>query len=138
MGSKDPFMQAIISCCHTVVKELGFGFSKDIYANALGHELRKGKLNVAQGQILDVFYDGVCVGTSKADLIVEERIIVAVSDSNCIDEADIAQCRNDMKAACLVTGLLVSFGKSSIEVRKVGVDSEEGAEHWVTEMIKVE
>lgn len=137
MADRDPLIQSIIGCAHTVAKELGFGFSDKVYGNALAFQMRKAKWKVAQEVALDIFYDGVCVGTSQADLIVERRVIVAVTIGDGIDAADIAQCRNDLKAACLVTGLIIGFGYSRIEARKVSVVSEEGDEEWVTDVIKV-
>ena len=71
----------------------------------------------------------MCVGTSQADLIVAERVIVTVIGEGGIDGASVAQCRNDLKAACRVTGLINSFGNSTLEVRQVSVISEEGIEH---------
>ena len=87
---------------------------------------------------MHIFYDGVCVGTSQADLIVEERVIVAVTTGDGIDAASIAQCRSDLKAACLVSGLVIGFGCSRILLRELRVTSEEGAEHWgMTDIIEV-
>jgi len=84
-----------------MAKELGYGFSKEIYTNALAVELRKDNLKVAEGTPIDIFYDGVCVGTSQADLIVEEKVIVAVTVDDGIDAASIAQCQHDLKATGL-------------------------------------
>ena len=137
MTTNDPFIQSIVDCAYVMAKELGSGFSSEVYANALAVELRKAKWGVVQKQDLDIFYNGVCVGTSQADLIVEERVIISVGNGAGIDGTKVDQCRNDMKAACLVAGLIFDFGYSRMEVRQVGVISEEGVEHWVTDVIEI-
>jgi GxxExxY protein len=110
MESYDPLIKSIIGCAYTVAKELGHGFSDEVYANALALELRKASLKVAQDISCDIVYDGVCVGHSKADMIVEERVVVDVTVGDGINAASIAHCRNDLKAARLVSGLIISFG----------------------------
>ena len=137
MESNHPLIQSIIDCAYTVAKELGHGFSDEVYAKALALELRKANLKVAQDTSFDIVYDGICVGNSKADLIVEERVIVDVTIEDGINAARIAQCRNDFKAARMVSGLIISFGYSRIEVKRVCEIAEEGAEHWVTDVIEV-
>jgi len=137
MESHDPLIKSIIGCAYTVAKELGHGFSDEVYANALALELRKTHLKVAQHTSFDIVYDGVVVGNSKADLIVEERVIVDVTVEDGINAASIAQCRNDLKAARLVSGLIISFEYSRIEVKRVCEIAEESAEHWVTDVIEV-
>jgi len=137
MDSNAPLIRSIIGCAYTVAKELGYGFSDEVYTNALAVELRKANLKVAQGAPLDIFYDGVSIGTSQADLIVEEKVIVAVTLGEGIDAASITRCQSDLKAACLVSGLMISFGNARIEARRVGAISEEGVEHWVTDVIEV-
>ena len=137
MGTQDPLIKSIISCAYTVAKELGYGFSCEVYINALAVELRKAKWEFVQNKDLNIFYEGVCVGTSQADLIIEERVLVSVGIEDRIDSDSIAKCRNDMKASCLVSGLMIGFRYGWMEVRQVGVISEEGIEHWITDSIEV-
>ena len=137
MDSHDPLIKSIIGCAYTVAKELRHGFSDEVYANALALELRKANLKVAQDTSFDIVYDGVSVGNSKADLIVDERVIVDVTVENGINAASIARCRNDLKAARLVLGLIISFEYSRIEVKRVCEIAKESAEHRVTDVIEV-
>ena len=63
MPIQDPLTGLIIGCCFRVANEPGPGFLEKVYENALAHELRKAKVKVVQQQGIEVFYDGVKVGT---------------------------------------------------------------------------
>jgi len=104
-----------------VANELGNGFIEKVYENALAHELRKAKVKVVQPQGIEVFSDGVNVGNYEADLLVEGRVIVEVKAVRELDDAHVAQCLNYMKGTGLGICLLVSFGKSRIQVRRLGM-----------------
>jgi GxxExxY protein len=68
--------EKIIGCAFKVGNTLGVGFLEAVYENALVHELRKTGLLVEQQKILEVWYDGIVVGNYRADLLVENAIIV--------------------------------------------------------------
>ena len=69
--------ERIIGCAFTVSGTLGAGFLEKVYENALAHELRKAGIRVSQQHPTPVFYDGVVVGDYIADLLVEDRVVVA-------------------------------------------------------------
>ena len=68
--------EEIIGSSYKVYNSLGFGFLESVYENSLVIELKKSKLKVEQQKPIEVYYSGEMVGTYKADLIVNELIIV--------------------------------------------------------------
>jgi GxxExxY protein len=122
MAIQDPLTGLIIGSCFRVANELGPGFLEKVYENALAHELRKAKAKVVQQQGIEVFYDGVNVGNYEADLLVENRVLVALKAVQALDSAHVAQCVNYMKGTGLVTCLLVNFGRAKIQVRRLSMD----------------
>lgn len=109
----------IIGCAMTVLNTLGSGFLEKVYENALGHELRKAGLTVAQQESVAVIYDGVTVGAYVADLVVEHRAIVELKSVRALDTVHRAQCLNYLKATGLPLGLLINFGKPRLEFRRL-------------------
>ncbi len=124
MAIDDPVSERIIGCAFKVHGALGHGFLEKVYENALAHELRKAGLCVQQQADIQVFYDGVKVGTYFADLLVEGRILVELKSVKAIDDAHMAQCLNYLKATGLQTCLLLRFGKTKVEVRRLGMNRE--------------
>ncbi len=71
----------VIGCAFTVLNTLGSGFLEKVYENALAYELRKAGLAVAQQCGAIVTYDGIVVGESFVDLLVEDAVLVELKTS---------------------------------------------------------
>lgn len=121
MAIHDLVSERIIGCAFKIHSALGHGFLEKVYENALAHELRKAGLHVEQQAEIQVVYDGVNVGVYYADLLVEQRILVELKAVKALDDVHMAQCLNYMKATGLQTCLLLNFGKSKVEVRRLGM-----------------
>jgi GxxExxY protein len=52
------------------------GFQEVIYQRCLAIELERAGLSFAREQEQPVFYDGIQVGTRRADFIVENQVVV--------------------------------------------------------------
>ena len=111
--------EKIIGCVYTVGRTLGSGFLEKVYENALSHELSKAGLAVRTQWPIRVFYDGVLVGDYVADLLVEDTVLVEAKSSSALTDAHLAQCLNYLKATGLKVCLLINFGGSSVEVKRV-------------------
>lgn len=114
--------EAIIGAAFTVSNSLGVGFLEKVYENALAHEIRKRGPRVEQQVPIKVVYDSVVVGDYVADLIVEERILVELKVVKAFDDIHLAQCLNYLKATGLHLGLLLNFGQTRVEVKRLRND----------------
>ena len=114
-----PLTERIIGCAFAVGNSLGVGFVERVYENALVHELRKAGLNVAQQRGISVYYDGVLVGEYTADLLVEDEVLAEIKAVKALDDVHNAQCLNYLKATGLHLCLLVNFGKSRVEIKRI-------------------
>jgi GxxExxY protein len=115
----DALTEAIIGAAYEVANTLGIGFFERVYENALTHELRKRGFVVEQQKCLQVHYDGIIVGDYVADLIVEGLVIVELKTVKQLDSIHQAQCMNYLKATGLNVSLLVNFGTSRVDVRRI-------------------
>jgi GxxExxY protein len=116
---RDGVTERIIGCAFTVANTLGIGFSEKVYENALAHEMRKRGLLVVQQRGIVVRYDDAVVGEYIADLVVDDRIIVELKVVKALSEQHVAQCVNYLRATGLDRCLLMNFGRSRIEFRRV-------------------
>jgi GxxExxY protein len=81
--------------------------------------MRKAGLAVIQQHGLTVTYDGTVVGQYCVDLMVERALLIELKFAKMLDEAHRAQCVNYLKATGLRLCLLLNFGKSQLEVKRV-------------------
>jgi GxxExxY protein len=112
----------IIGCALTVLHTLGTGFLEKVYENALLHELRKAGLAVSRQHRTVVRYDGIVVGDYAVDLLVEHIVLVELKVAKAIDEIHRAQCLNYLKATGLRLCLLLNFGNTHLEIKRVVLD----------------
>ncbi|MEX2140789.1 MAG: GxxExxY protein [Pirellulales bacterium] len=111
--------EKIIGCAFRVANTLGIGFLEKVYENALAYELRKLDFHVEQQWPITVYYDGIEVGFYEADLFVEDLVPVEVKHVKAFDDAHLAQTLNYLRATNRRIALLINFGKSKIEIKRV-------------------
>ena len=92
---------------------------KKVYENALAHELRKTGLSVEQQYGISIIYDGLIVGDHVADLLVGRRILVELKAVKALDAVHAAQCLNYLRATGMPVCLLLNFGRSRLEIRRL-------------------
>lgn len=110
---------AIIGAALRVSNSLGCGFLEKAYETALGHELRKSGLCVETQRSFVLTYDDVVIGEYRADLIVQDEMIVEVKAAKAIDAAHAAQLLNYLKATGLRTGLILNFGTARLGIKRM-------------------
>jgi len=109
----------IIGCAIRVSDALGCGFLEKLYEVALAHELRKSGFQVSQQQPFAVLYDGIVVGEYRADLVVDDSVIVEVKAARAIDPAHEAQLLNYLRATRLRLGLILNFGTPRMGIKRM-------------------
>ncbi len=118
----DPLTERIIGCAYRVSNALGVGFLEKVYENALVHELKKSGLDGQQQVPVAVAYDGVVVGEYFIDLLVEGKVVLELKHSKAIDNSHLAQTLNYLKATNLRVALILNFGTSRLEIKRVVSD----------------
>jgi len=119
MYDKDPLTETIIGCCFKVHRELGPGFNEKIYHNALKLALKQKGLKYQTEKAFNVSYEGISVGNFKADLIIEDNIIVELKAlTGNIPKIFEAQVLSYLKASGCKIGLLVNFGNRQCQVKR--------------------
>ena len=101
--------ERVIGAAMEVHRTLGPGFLEDIYERALLVELEHVRLSVDRQKVFPILYRGVEVGTHRADLVVEGKVLVELKAVEELNKKHAAQVKSTLKAADLEVGLLVNF-----------------------------
>jgi len=115
----DLVSEKVIGCAYNVANQLGAGFVEKVYENAMMIELAKHNLYAQQQSPITVFYDDKLVGDFVADIIVEKELIVELKVAKNLDSSHHAQLMNYLKASKKEVGLLINFGSSTVEVKRM-------------------
>ena len=100
----------IIGAFYECYNTLGFGFLETVYRRAITIELRRKALRYAEEVPIEVAYRGVAVGIYRADLIVEDRVVVEIKATSVLGPSDKRQLLNYLRATRIKVGLLLHFG----------------------------
>ncbi|PYL34190.1 MAG: GxxExxY protein [Verrucomicrobia bacterium] len=111
--------EAIIGAAFEVHAQLGYGFLERVYHRALQVELLRRGFRVELGKRITVRYKDVVVGEYDADLLVEDVVLVEVKIAPQYDKRDEAQLLNELKATGIKLGLLLNFGRSKVELKRL-------------------
>jgi GxxExxY protein len=109
----------IISCFYRVYNDLGYGFLERVYQNALYFVLIDEGLNCEVEKPVKVYHNGRVVGDYRADLLVENCVLLELKANEELNLANEKQLINYLKATNIEVGLLLNFGKQPQFKRKV-------------------
>ena len=98
-----------------VLLKLGAGHTESVYHNALKAAMQIARLQYESERDLPISYEGFYVGTVRADLIVEKRLVIELkaatgSGDALLSDAE-AQCRRYMSETRIPSGLVIVFPK---------------------------
>lgn len=111
--------EAIIGAAFEVHGQLGYGFLERVYQRALQVELLRRGFAAELEKRIQVQYKGVVVGDYDADLIVGACVAVEIKVAPQFDRRDEAQLLNELKATGLRVGLLINFGRTKVEYKRL-------------------
>ncbi len=109
----------IIHCSFDVIKELGAGFLENVYKNALYIAMKEKGMNVSVEQKYEVIFRKHKIGKYKADLVVDNLVIVELKCCRSLPPEHQAQVINYLKASGLTVGLLINFGNQRLEYKRL-------------------
>jgi len=113
--------EKIIGTAFEVINEPGSGFLESVYEKALIIALREKGLSVKNQVPLEVIFRGECAGQFYADIIVEDKILIELKAVKTILPEHLAQVINYLKATKIEVGLLINFGNSKLNYRRLSL-----------------
>lgn len=115
----DQITYKIIGASMKVHNTLGNGFQEVIYQRCLAIELRRSELEFVREQEQTIFYEGINVGTRRADFVVENKVIIELKALINLEDVHLAQAKNYLVAYDFDIGLLINFGSTSLQYKKI-------------------
>ena len=109
----------IVGCAQRVHRALGPGFPETVYHRALCHELVQARVPFETEKLVEVFYEGILCGQFKPDLLIEEKVLVELKALKELNGDHMAQAIAYLRATNLNLAILINFGRSSLETRRI-------------------
>ncbi len=117
--SLDDITYKINGSAMKVHNTVGNGFQEIIYQRCLAIELERAGLKFVREEEHTIYYEGIDVGTRRADFVVENQIIVELKALISLEDVHLAQAKNYVVAYDKPIGLLINFGGTSLQFKKV-------------------
>lgn len=110
----------IIGACMSVQNELGSSFLESVYQEALAVEFGNMGIPYVREQRMDIYYkDQLLDKKYSADFVCYQGIIVEIKVCSALNDAHTAQVLNYLSALKLRIALLVNFGTTRLEWKRV-------------------
>ena len=102
--------EQVIGLFYETYNELGFGFLESVYESAFALRLEEAGIGVRRQHPIVVRFRGHVVGEFRADLLIEELLLVEIKSVQMLLQIHEAQLLNYLKATGIKVGLLCNFG----------------------------
>jgi GxxExxY protein len=109
-GLHSEVTEKILGVFFEVYNELGGGFLESVYHQALRIALSQAELRVAAEVPVPVYFRGEVVGSFRADLIVNDCVLLELKAVSGVDREHEGQILHYLRATSLEVGLLLNFG----------------------------
>lgn len=109
----------VIGCAMEVHRRMGNGFQEVIYQRALEYEMELNNIPFSREYEMPIFYKEKQIGTRRVDFLISNIICVELKALSQIENVHLAQALNYLEAYNLEVGLLINFGKTSLEFKRL-------------------
>ena len=132
--------EKVIGIFYEVYNELGHGFLESVYEQAMAIALAEREIFFQRQMGIPVWFREHQIGDFRADLLVENKLIVELKAGRAIETAWEKQLLNYLRATQMEVGLLLNFGPAAQfrrlvfenERKKIRVHPRESAEKKLT------
>ncbi len=112
----------IIRAFYNVYNELGRGFLESVYQKSMAIELEELGIKNDLERPIKIYYKKKEVGDFRADIIVENTVIIELKAVRTILSEHESQIMNYLKATNIEVGLLLNFGEKA-EIKRFAYDN---------------
>jgi len=110
----------IIGCAMEVHNELGCGFLEPVYQEALSIVFRENNIPFVKEKTLDIKFKGQVLNKKYiADFVCFDKVIIELKAMDSIIPQHLAQTINYLKCTDKRLGLIINFGTTSLQYRRV-------------------
>jgi GxxExxY protein len=109
-GKHVELTERVIGVFYDVYNELGYGFLESVYREAMRLALTQAGLSVKTEVPVPVSFRGVVVGIFRADLIVDDCLLIELKAVDQIVRQHESQTMHYLRATSIEVALLMNFG----------------------------
>jgi len=109
----------IIGAAMEVHNYLGNGFQEVVYQRALSVEMNLQGIVHEREKEMPLTYKGFEIGTRRVDFFVDEKIMVEIKAVKELEDVHLAQAINYLEAYKMEIGLLINFGNTKLQFKRV-------------------
>lgn len=120
----DAVTDKIIGTFYDVYNELGYGYLESVYEESMVIALRSCGLAVHRQVPVPVWFRGHKVGDFRADILVQNTVLVELKCARLLDRTHEAQLLHYLKSTEIEVGLLLNFGTRPQFRRLLFVDND--------------
>jgi GxxExxY protein len=114
--SENEISKIILDCCFNIHKKLGPGLFESVYEEVLNYELKKEGLAVKRQPTIAVHWDNKVMDMGfKADLIVEDKVIIELKSVEVLHPVHKKQLLTYLKLSNIKLGLLINFNENLLK-----------------------
>ena len=102
---------SILKTFYSVVKQVGYGFDKTVYINAMAAELLQNRNTVLLKETQNIVHCNSVIGQLSFDIIVNDAVVILVDTNyNFIDRQQEEQAKKYLRHSMFEVLLLLNFG----------------------------
>ena|SRR5258708_34648302 len=122
-GKHDDLTQKIIGVFYDVYNELGYGFLESVYRESMRVALEQAGLKTQTEVSVPVSFRGQLVGIFRADLIVNNAVLVELKACEALAREHESQTLHYLRATNIEVALLMNFGPTP-RFKRLVMDNE--------------
>ena len=103
---------------------LGNGFQEVIYQRALAIEMKNKNLQFMRELEIPIYYQDIEVGRRRVDFLVDDKILVELKAVAQLEKIHLAQGLNYLEAFKMEIGLLINFGTTKLEFKRLTIEEK--------------
>ena len=110
--SSNDISKDVVDSAFYVYKQMGIGLLESVYEECLCYTLEKRQIPFERQKPISVFMDGQDMGIAfKADVIVDNCLILEIKSVEKLNDVHTAQLLNYMRLSGIKTGFLMNFNE---------------------------
>lgn len=114
----DELIRKVMDCAHAVHRVMKPGLMEILYKRALVYELECNGLSAEIEKEIPAFYRDKLIGSLKADIIVDGRLILELKAANELTDANRYQLVTYLELTGIEDGLLINFGSHIMQIER--------------------
>ncbi|WP_339923808.1 GxxExxY protein [uncultured Cyclobacterium sp.] len=114
--TENDISKIVVDTCYQIHVALGPGLFESVYEEILYYELIQKGLSVTRQQVIPLIWRGIRMDQGfRADLIVEDRVLVEIKSVGAIAPVHSKQVLTYLKLTGLKLGLLINFNEALVK-----------------------